>query len=124
MIKYVPGLALILAISLPARFIQSQITVNGKEVLSAEAVATGLIFSKQAGEIATVVKLTRNLFMAPVMVILSWLCLRQPQGDGDGECGERRIGIAQVVPLFILGFLAIAILNSLGLFAPRSSWRW
>ncbi|MDP2268003.1 MAG: putative sulfate exporter family transporter, partial [Deltaproteobacteria bacterium] len=39
MIKYVPGLALILAISLPARFIQSQLTVNGKEVVSAVAIA-------------------------------------------------------------------------------------
>ena len=39
MLKYIPGFALILAISLPARFIQSQITVNGKEVVSAVAIA-------------------------------------------------------------------------------------
>src|SRR3989337_382470 len=37
--RYIPGLALILAISLPARYIQSQITVNGKEILSAVAIA-------------------------------------------------------------------------------------
>lgn len=85
---------------------------------TSQVVATGLIFSKQAGEIATVVKLTRNLFMAPVMVILSWLCLKQPQGDGDLECGERRVSITQIVPLFILGFLGMAILNSLGVFPP------
>lgn len=37
--------------------------------------ATGLIYSQKAAEVATVVKLTRNLFMAPVIVALSWYCL-------------------------------------------------
>jgi uncharacterized integral membrane protein (TIGR00698 family) len=86
---------------------------------TSQVVATGLIFSKPAGEIATVVKLTRNLFLAPVMVILSWLCLRQPQGESEKDCGERRIRIGQIVPLFILGFLAMAIVNSFGLFPPN-----
>ncbi len=85
---------------------------------TSQVVATGLIFSKQAGEIATVVKLTRNLFMAPVMVILSWLCLKQPRGEEDLECGERRISVQQIVPLFILGFLGMAVLNSFGAFPP------
>jgi uncharacterized integral membrane protein (TIGR00698 family) len=85
---------------------------------TSQVVATGLIFSRQAGETAIVVKLTRNLFIAPVMVILSWLCLQQRQDDGEMECGERRIRIAQVVPLFILGFLGMAILNSFGVFPP------
>ena len=39
MLKYGPGFALIFVISLLARFIQSQITVNGKEVVSAVAIA-------------------------------------------------------------------------------------
>ncbi|MCX5825988.1 MAG: putative sulfate exporter family transporter [Deltaproteobacteria bacterium] len=39
MLKYIPGFALILAISLPAQFIQSQITVNGTEEVSAVAIA-------------------------------------------------------------------------------------
>ena len=86
---------------------------------TSQVVATGLIFSRQAAEIATVVKLTRNLFMAPVMVILSWLCLRQSQGEGEFECGKRRISITQIVPLFIIGFLGMAVLNSLGLFQPK-----
>lgn len=85
---------------------------------TSQVVATGLIFSSRAGEIATVVKLTRNLFIAPVMVILSWLCLQQPQEDGTGECGKPRIRITQLVPLFIIGFLAMAILNSFGVFPP------
>jgi len=39
MLKYCPGFALIFVISLLARLIQSQITVNGKEVVSAVAIA-------------------------------------------------------------------------------------
>jgi uncharacterized integral membrane protein (TIGR00698 family) len=46
---------------------------------TSQVVATGLIFSQKAGEIATVVKLTRNLFMAPVIVALSWFYLKRHQ---------------------------------------------
>ena len=38
MLKYTPGFALILAIILPAWFIQDQITVNGRTVVSAIAI--------------------------------------------------------------------------------------
>ncbi len=85
---------------------------------TSQVVATGLIFSQRSGEIATVVKLTRNLFMAPVMVTLSWFCLKQRQRDGETKCGESRIKLSQAVPLFLLGFLGLAVLNSLGLFQP------
>ena len=85
---------------------------------TSQVVATGLIFSQRAGEIATVVKLTRNLFMAPVMVVLSWQCLKRRQAAGGTECGETAIKLTQVVPLFVLGFLGMAILNSLGVFSP------
>ena len=85
---------------------------------TSQVVATGLIFSQRAGEIATVVKLTRNLFMAPVMVVLSWLCLKRRQAAGRAECGDTAIKLSQVIPLFVLGFLGMAILNSLGAFSP------
>jgi uncharacterized integral membrane protein (TIGR00698 family) len=82
---------------------------------TSQVVATGLIFSQRAGEIATVVKLTRNLFMAPVIVGLSWLHLKRREGAGD----ERRsVKLHQVIPVFVLGFLAMAILNSIGAFPP------
>ena len=56
---------------------------------TSQVVATGLIFSQQAGEIATVVKLTRNLFMAPVIVALSWFYLKRRQAEGETK-GEGR----------------------------------
>lgn len=39
MTKYIPGLVLIFAIGLPGWFIQDQITINGKTVISAVAIA-------------------------------------------------------------------------------------
>jgi uncharacterized integral membrane protein (TIGR00698 family) len=85
---------------------------------TSQVVATGLIYSQKAGEIATVVKLTRNLFMAPVIVGLSWFYLKKRQAE-DGAAGEgKRLRLHQAVPLFVLGFVGMAILNSLGVFTP------
>jgi uncharacterized integral membrane protein (TIGR00698 family) len=53
---------------------------------TSQVVATGFIFSPPAGEIATVVKLTRNLFLAPVMVTLSWFCLKRHQTEKGTPC--------------------------------------
>lgn len=83
---------------------------------TSQVVATGLIYSPRAGEVATVVKLTRNLFMAPVILVLSsWYLGRNP---GPGAGGGGRISLKTAVPGFVLGFVAMAVLNSLGAFPP------
>jgi uncharacterized integral membrane protein (TIGR00698 family) len=81
---------------------------------TSQVVATGLIYSQPAGEIATVVKLTRNLFMAPVILGFGWLHFRKRRAGG---LGGSRLKLSQAVPLFILGFLAMVALNSLGVFS-------
>ncbi len=81
---------------------------------TSQVVATGLIFSQTAGEVATVVKLTRNLFMAPVIVVLSSWYLRR--GQGSGVRGRGTIPLKNTVPGFVLGFVAMAVLNSVGAF--------
>ena len=85
---------------------------------TSQVVATGLIYSQRAGEIATVVKLTRNLFMAPVIVALSWFYLKRRQAEGRSKGSGKGIKLHQVVPIFVLGFIGMAILNSLGAFPP------
>lgn len=85
---------------------------------TSQVVATGLIYSQPAGEIATVVKLTRNLFMAPVILGFSWLHFRRRRAAKPGV-GVGRLKLSQAVPLFIVGFLAMAVLNSLGVFPPE-----
>jgi uncharacterized integral membrane protein (TIGR00698 family) len=85
---------------------------------TSQVIAAGLIYSQAAGEVATVVKLTRNLFMAPVIVVLSSWYLRKRQGSGVR--GQKGISLKNVVPGFVLGFVAMAVLNSLGILPPMA----
>ncbi|MDM7460559.1 MAG: putative sulfate exporter family transporter [bacterium] len=61
---------------------------------------------------ATVTKLTRNLFLAIVVPMLSYLYLRQMAAQGEGDGGK--ISIAKLLPAFILGFIAMAVVRSIG----------
>jgi uncharacterized integral membrane protein (TIGR00698 family) len=81
---------------------------------TSQVVATGLIYSQRAGEVATVVKLTRNLFMAPAIVVLSSLYLARSRRAGGAEARKGGVPLRTAVPGFVLGFLAMAALNSLG----------
>jgi uncharacterized integral membrane protein (TIGR00698 family) len=83
---------------------------------TSQVVATGLIYSQTAGEVATVVKLTRNLFMAPVIVVLSSIYLARARSARGAEAKRGGVSLKTAVPGFVVGFLAMAILNSLGAF--------
>jgi uncharacterized integral membrane protein (TIGR00698 family) len=83
---------------------------------TSQVVATGLIYSQKAGEVATVVKLTRNLFMAPVIVVLSSIHLARARSAEAGAAKKGSVSLKTAVPGFVLGFLAMAVLNSLGAF--------
>ncbi|MCS6918450.1 MAG: putative sulfate exporter family transporter [Fimbriimonadales bacterium] len=61
---------------------------------------------------ATVTKLTRNLFLAIVVPLLSYLYLRKLAAQGGGDGGK--ISIAKLLPAFILGFIAMAIFRTIG----------
>ena len=72
----------------------------------AQAIGGGFSFSPQAGEVATIVKLTRVALLAPMLMLVAlWL----------GRSGEpsARTRIPLRLPWFILGFLAVAAVNSL-----------
>lgn len=73
----------------------------------AQAIGGGFSFSPQAGEVATIVKLTRVALLAPMLMLVGlWLARA-----GGGDAAKRRIPLR--LPWFILGFLALAALNSL-----------
>ncbi len=61
---------------------------------------------------ATVTKLTRNLFLAAVVPILAFYHLR----SRDGSSGERggRVSIIKLFPIFVLGFVGMTIIRSIG----------
>src|SRR5262249_27516228 len=60
-------------------------------------------YSPGAADIATVVKLIRNAMMAPLILGIAWQWSRR-----FGAAGDTRAGIRRALPLFVLGFLALA----------------
>ncbi|MEE7438365.1 YeiH family protein [Methylobacterium oryzae] len=65
-------------------------------------------------QVGTLVKLVRVLMLGPVVVVFSLIASRLPQAAGAPPPPSRP-GFTKLVPWFILGFLALATLRSLGL---------
>lgn len=70
-----------------------------------------------AVQIGTLVKLVRVLMLGPVVLVLSLLAprLRPAEGAAEDRPAPRRPALHRLVPWFILGFLAMMALRSLGL---------
>ena len=68
--------------------------------------------------VATVTKLTRNIFLAAVIPLLTWMHVRSTHGH---VTGAKKMSLASLVPAFVIGFLAMAIVRSIGDATPRSS---
>lgn len=80
---------------------------------TSQVVAAGFAYTKEAGEVATVVKLTRNALMGVVIVGMGFLYHRAAAVGEGGLVARAR----ESVPGFVLGFLAMATFNTLGVFA-------
>lgn len=75
----------------------------------AQVVGAGYQLGTEAGEIAVVTKLARVMMLAPLIICLSFF-LSRPRQRTSGK-GQQ----VQLVPLFVIGFLLLAIVNSLGI---------
>ncbi|MEL6840206.1 MAG: putative sulfate exporter family transporter [Pseudomonadota bacterium] len=73
----------------------------------AQVVGAGFSVSESVGDTATLVKLIRVSLLAPVVIIAALLIRRFATPD---EGGER----PPIIPAFVVGFLVLATLNSLG----------
>lgn len=83
---------------------------------TASAVATGFTLGSESGEVATLVKLTRTLYLIPIMIaIAGWVSIRRGESEGP-EHGTWR-AIRANMPWFVFGFAALAVLNTAGLLA-------
>ena len=88
---------------------------------TAQVVATGYAFSAPAGDVATVVKLTRNLAILPVLLGATWLVARSERStDPDATTGPAERGslpamVGRAVPWFVVAFVAFAALRTAGL---------
>ena len=83
---------------------------------TSSVVASGYAFSELAGDFATMVKLTRTIAIIPTVLIFALIAFRikkkelQKENQGTGK----KINLLKIVPWFILGFVALAGLNSIG----------
>lgn len=82
---------------------------------TAAAVATGFAYSEAAGNLATVVKLSRNALMGVVILLVALLYARRGL---RGRVENKVAFLWSRFPKFLLGFLAFSLLATLGFFDP------
>ena len=82
---------------------------------TSSVVATGYAFSEAAGDFATMVKLTRTLAIIPTVLVFAAISLRLKRKEAQSEGASVKVNMKSVFPWFILGFLAMSGLTSLGL---------
>ena len=82
-------------------------------------VAAATVYGHAATTRAVVVKLTRTLAIVPISVGLAAVRARRPAGPGQEPAGGAQPSMVTVlrrsVPRFLLGFIALAAVNSAGL---------
>jgi uncharacterized integral membrane protein (TIGR00698 family) len=101
-----PAIGRALGVTQPTFGLWSGVAVHD----TSQVIATSAAYGSQALDVATVVKLIRNALMAPLLfLIATWWSAR-----GDEAVGSARRGMRRAVPLFVLGFLALAALRTVG----------
>ncbi|MBA3235282.1 MAG: putative sulfate exporter family transporter [Chloroflexi bacterium] len=77
---------------------------------TSQVIATSAAFGPEALDVATVVKLIRNALMAPVLLLIATVWASRVAAP----IGSARPWIWRAIPLFVLGFLALAALRTIG----------
>ena len=91
-----------------------------------QVIAAASPLGATAVQMGTLVKLVRVLMLGPVCLVLSLVAPSlSPQvvPDGEfvaGESAPKRLALANLVPWFIIGFLALVACRSLGLVPTRA----
>lgn len=82
---------------------------------TSQVVAVGSIFSEAALNVATVVKLTRNTLMAPLIVLFGLVYARGFNRDMSDEAAQASsFNWRKVVPGFVIGFLLMSLVRTVG----------
>lgn len=78
-----------------------------------QVVAAGFAYSQQAGETATIVKMSRVCLLAPVVFVAGLIYARKKAQRQEGA-ERKNINYFSLFPKFVFGFLALALLRTLG----------
>ncbi len=90
-----------------------------------QVVAAGYMYGEVAGQVSTVAKLTRNIFMAPAVFLIGLWYMKKKLRKGENP--SKRTKYSKAIPLFLFGFLALTILRTIGdgmSLIPRTQWQW
>ncbi len=110
MVAIYPIMGSLLGMSDIAYGIWSGTSVND----TASVVAAGYAFSEAAGDFATMVKLTRTVAIIPTVLVFAYIGTRMKRKELQAQSGSKKVNILGIIPWFIVGFLALAALNSVG----------
>ena len=111
-----PAIGRALSLPQPAFGLWSGVAVHD----TSQVIATSAAFGPGALDVATVVKLIRNALMAPLLFLIAagWAARGDEGVDGAGAnaagVSSARRGVRRAVPVFVLGFLALAALRTAG----------
>lgn len=83
-----------------------------------QVIAAGFAVGDEAGQIATVAKLSRVCLLAPVAVAMGWWMSRREMSKRKDHRPWYRL-----IPFFAIGFLLVALAKTFGLF-PEVSLNW
>ncbi len=88
---------------------------------TSSVVASGYAFSEAAGDFATMVKLTRTVAIIPTVLVFAMIGIRMKKKEMQAQSEGQKVNILKIIPWFILGFLALAGLNSAGVIPANIS---
>jgi uncharacterized integral membrane protein (TIGR00698 family) len=85
---------------------------------TSQVVAVGAIYSEAALNVATIVKLTRNTLMAPLIILFGLVYTRGLNRELSASAAHAtRLDWRKLIPGFVLGFLLMALVRTLGVAA-------
>jgi len=76
----------------------------------AQVVVTGFQHGTEAGEMSVVVKLSRVLLLAPLLIAVALLAARRHRSTGSGSLAP-----SQILPFFVLCFILLMLANTMTL---------
>ena len=79
---------------------------------TSQVVAAGAAFSEVARDVATVVKLTRNTLMVPIIIVIGLVYARSQNRRTPGAATQ--FSFSKVVPWFVIGFLLMTLVRTVG----------
>ncbi len=90
---------------------------------TSSVVAAGYAFSEAAGDFATMVKLTRTLSIIPTVITFALISahLKRKEAGAQNTSAKANFGLTKIIPWFILGFLALTVINSFGVIPYEAS---